>query len=241
MDEIKVIIVEDEPLVAADLKNQLEKTNIKVTGIFESGEDALEGLKKDQPDIILLDVRLYGSMDGIETAEEINKSYDIPVLFLTANTDPATFERAKLTFPHAFLSKPFRIKDVLHSIELALGFQEEVSEKGEEFAAKYLADRVFIKTHTYLEKVMYDQILFIEADRAYTKVVTRDRTFTLSQTLKKIESRIQVPYLLRVHRSYIINTRNVDRIAEGYVYIGKHKIPVSRSNRDDLLSAFNTM
>ena len=241
MDKIKIVIVEDEPLVAADLKNQLQKANMEVDAIFDSGEDVLEYLKKGTPDIILMDVQLFGSMDGIETAGEVNKHYKVPVLFLTANTDRATFSRAKLTFPHAFLSKPFRMRDILHSIELAMEMKEEVTEEGEQYVAKYLEDRVFIKTHSYLQKVMYEQILYIEADRAYTKIVTVDKAFTLSRTLKKIEAEIKVPYLLRVHRSYIINTKNVDRITEGYVYIGTHKIPVSRTHREALLNAFNML
>lgn len=237
MEKIKVIIVEDEPLVAFDLKRQLEKTGLEVMEIFESGEEILAYLKKEIPDIILMDVHLYGSLDGIDTAHEINNKYEIPVLFLTANTDAATFNRAKLTFPHAFLSKPFRIKDVMHAIDLALEIDDQQADSNQ--SEKYLPDRVFIRTNDYLQKVMYNQILFIEAEGAYTKIVTSDKTYVISQTLKKIASKIQVPYLLKVHRSFIINTQNVDRISEGFVHIGDHRIPVSRAHRDDLNRVFN--
>ncbi len=239
MSQVKVIIVEDEPLVAADLRNQLHKANYQVLDIFESGEDLLNALEELQPEIILMDVQLYGELDGVDTAHEVNKRFDIPVLFLTANTDKTTFRRAKLTFPHGFLSKPFRIKDVLHSIELALEMNAE-DQEAEDSSEKYLIDRVFIRKQEFLHKVMYEDILFIEADRAYCKIVTADNTFTLSQTLKKIEDKIKVPYLLRVHRSFVVNTQNVDKISEGYVYIGKHRIPVSRSHRDELSKIFET-
>jgi DNA-binding LytR/AlgR family response regulator len=115
--------------------------------------------------------------------------------------------------------------------------KDEVS--GENHSTKYLPDRVFIKTNEYLQKVMYDEILFIEADGAYTKIVTEDKNFVLSQTLRKVELKIEVPYLLRVHRSFIINTQNVDKISDGYVHIGKHRIPVSRAHRDALYKIFN--
>jgi DNA-binding LytR/AlgR family response regulator len=237
MDGIKVVIVEDEPLVAFDLKKQLEKTGMFVSGIFESGEEVLDSLKKDVPDIILMDVRLYGSLDGIDTAHEINKYHDVPILFLTANTDSSTFNRAKLTFPHAFLSKPFRIHDVLHAIELALEMKDD--DAAESHAEKYLPDRVFIKNNDFLQKVMYDQILYLEAEGAYTKIITEDKNYVVSQTLKKVESKIQVPYLLKIHRSFIINTKNVDKISEGFAHIGKHRIPVSRAHRDALYKMFN--
>lgn len=237
MDRIKVVIVEDEPLVAFDLKKQLEKTGMVVSDIFESGEEVLASLKQSVPDIILMDVRLYGSLDGIDTSHEINKHYDVPILFLTANTDSGTFNRAKLTFPHAFLSKPFRIHDVLHAIELAMEMRDESS--GESHSEKYLPDRVFIKSSDYLQKVMYDQILYLEAEGAYTNIITEEKKYVISQTLKKVESKIEAPYLLKIHRSFIINTQNVDRISEGFVHIGKHRIPVSRAHREELYKIFN--
>ena len=86
--------------------------------------------------------------------------------------------------------------------------EEETSESSE----KYLPDRVFIKKNEYQHKVMYEDILYVEADRAYCRIVTLENSFTLSQTLKKIEDRIKVPYLLRVHRSFIINTQNVEQL-----------------------------
>ncbi|MCB0685368.1 MAG: response regulator [Saprospiraceae bacterium] len=237
MNTFRVMIVEDEPLVAFDLKMQLEKTGLSITHVFESGEEILEVLKSEVPDLILMDVQLQGSLDGIDTAHEINRKYDIPILFLTANTDKATFDRAKLTFPHGFLSKPFRIKDVLHAIDLTLELEKSATENTS--SEKYLADRVFIRTNDYLEKVMYSDILFIEADGAYAKIVTEVKTFILSQTLKKIQSKIPAPYLMKVHRSFAINTEKVDKISDSFVLIGNHKIPVSRTYRDALFKIFN--
>jgi len=241
MKGARVIIVEDEPLVAVDLRNQLQKAGLEVMAIFESGEEIIAHLKIEEPDIILMDVRLFGDLDGVDTAHEINKRHDIPILFLTANTDHTTFNRAKLTFPHGFLSKPFRIRDVLHSIELALETSIEEKEIDSDSSEKYLADRVFIRKQEFLYKVMYQEILFMEADRAYCKIVTEKNDFTLSQTLGKIEQKIKVPYLLRVHRSFIINVQNVDKISEGYVHINTHRIPVSRAHRDELARVFNTI
>jgi DNA-binding LytR/AlgR family response regulator len=241
MNNVKIVIVEDEPLIAADLKIQLGKAGMEVLKVFESGEEVLDFLKKDQPDIILMDIHLFGSLDGIDTAHKINKHYEVPILFLTANTDIQTFSRAKLTLPHAFLSKPFRIKDILHAIELALNMEQDVKSDNLPQSHKYMDDRVFIRSHLHLEKVMYDQILYIEADRAYVKIVTEEKTFTLAQTLKKIENKIKVPYLLRVHRSFIINILNIDRISEGYVYMKKHKIPISRAHREVLYKTLNLL
>ena len=237
MDKPSVFIVEDEVIISADLAMQLSKAHYQVLGTVDTGQKALAFLKEQQPDIVIMDVQLKGDLDGIDVANQVNKLYDIPVIFLTSNTDTATFNRARLSFPHAFLSKPFRIKDVIHSIQIALESQEERPDDDLEF----LTDRVFIRNGELLEKVLYDDILFIEADGAYTKIITAKKQFLLSQTLKKTEARITSDKLIRIHRSYMVNIRNVDSISEGYLYIRKYKIPVSRSLRDTVIRLFKTL
>ena len=241
MEDINVVIVEDEPLIVADLENQLSKSGINTMESFESGEEVLEYLKDNNPDIIIMDIHLFGSLDGIDTAHQINKTKDIPIIFLTSNTDKVTFNRAKLTYPHAFLSKPFRIKDILHSIELALELEEDLDESNAQYSVKNLLDRIFIRDREYMYKVMYKDILYIEADGAYTKIITLQKTFTISQTLKKIEEKLKVNYLRRVHRSFIINIHNVDRLSEGTVHIGDASIPISRAHRESLWNIFNSI
>ncbi|MFT4567475.1 MAG: DNA-binding LytR/AlgR family response regulator [Saprospiraceae bacterium] len=236
-EDISVLIVEDEPIIAADLSNQLTKVGITVLDTFDDGESALEFLKTEIPDIIIMDIQLYGDLDGIDVANQVNTKYTIPIIFLTSNTDDRTFKRAKLTYPHAFLSKPFRIKDILRAIELAL---EEVEEE-EDKKLEILSDRIFIRNKDSLEKVLFKNISYIKADGAYTKIYTEDKEFILSQTLTKIEKKIAAPNFLRVHRSHIVNINNVDRITESYLYIKKEKIPLSRGHREELLRVFKTI
>lgn len=228
-------------MIVADLQNQLSKSGIIVDASFESGEEVLKYAQSHSPDVIIMDIQLYGALDGIDTAHRLNATADIPIIFLTSNTDPKTFNRAKMTFPHAFLSKPFRIKDVLHAIELSLDLTTEEAEDGSTFKGKYLSDRIFVRDREYLYKVLYADIQYIEADGAYTKIYTNDKTYTLSQTMKKVADKIQSEYLIRIHRSFIINTNNVDRISEGYIYIGENRIPVSRAHRENLNEIFNSL
>ncbi len=236
--KIKIAIVEDEPIVAADLSLQLKKAEMNVVNVSESGEEILSFLKNEIPDVILMDIQLYGDMDGIEVAHEINKLYEIPIVFLTANTDQATFKRAKLTFPHAFLSKPFRISDVLHTVSLALDIKADNETQNH---VNHLSDRIFIRHNNHLEKVMFNDILMIEADGSYTNVITSHQKYVLSQTMSKVGERIKTPYLIRVHRSYIVNIDNIEKISDGYVYVGGHRIPVSRTYKGNLDSLFDTL
>lgn len=235
MTSIKILIVEDEPIIAADLSLQLKNAGMDVLDAVEDGQSAIDLITHTIPDVIIMDINLYGPLDGIDVSNQINKLHNIPIIFLTSNTDTNTFQRAKLTYPHAFLSKPFRINDVLHAIELAL---DQVSDNDK---TEYLEDRVFIRNKNSLEKVMHSQILYIMADGAYSKIITSQKEYVLSQTLKKTEDKVLSKRFIRVHRSYIVNVQNVDRISEGFLYIGKHQIPVSRGQREELMRLFQTI
>lgn len=116
----KILIVEDSELVSMHLQMVLESANYKVLGVLTSGEDAISFIKKETPDLVMMDVMLEGIYDGIETSIEINKIKDIPVIYLTGLSDQKTFDRAKITFPYTFLSKPFTEAEVLSNVELSL-------------------------------------------------------------------------------------------------------------------------
>lgn len=235
---IRAVLVEDEPIIAADLSQQLRKSGIEVMDIFEDGASALSYLEDEQPDVIILDIQLYGDLDGVDVANQVNQRHQIPIIFLTSNTESRTFNRAKLTYPHAFLSKPFRIRDVLHAIELAMEQNEDSSTATTD---DLVNDAIFIRNKDSLEKVLFSDILFMKADGAYTQIKTADKEFVFSQNMKKVEEKINYKNLRRVHRSYIVNISKVDRLSHGYLYIGNDKVPISRSYREELLQLFKTL
>ena len=115
---IKVLIVEDEMIIAANTSLQLTNLGYEVSGIVSRGEEVLIHIKDSLPDIILLDIQLKGELDGIETAHQVQEHFDIPIIYLTSNVDDANFERAKKTNPYAFISKPFKKLDLAHAIDL---------------------------------------------------------------------------------------------------------------------------
>ena len=116
----KILIVEDEMIIAANISLQLTSLGYEITAIIPRGEEALVHIKKNRPDIVLLDIRLKGEIDGIETAQIMQKSFNIPIIYLTANADDSHFNRAKTTNPYAFISKPFKKLDLQRAIELTI-------------------------------------------------------------------------------------------------------------------------
>ena len=119
MNKTSILIVEDEAIVAADLAAKLKRLGYEVAGMAASGEDAVAMAVDLRPDLILMDIRLKGAMDGIEAAELIRGKHDAPVIYLTAHSDAATLARAKLTGPFGYILKPFDERDLATQIELA--------------------------------------------------------------------------------------------------------------------------
>ena len=118
MNRKKILIVEDERIIAEDIKSALLSFDYEVLGICSSGELALEKLKSITPDLIMMDIMLEGELDGIQTSEIILKEKNIPIIYLTAYADEATLERAKLTTPYGYLLKPFEDRELNASVEM---------------------------------------------------------------------------------------------------------------------------
>jgi PAS domain S-box-containing protein len=120
MTDARILVVEDERIVGKDIERRLKDLGYRVAGVVSTGEKTIEKVKESVPDLILMDIRLKGAMDGIETAEVIRNEFDIPVVYLTAYADEATLDRAKVTEPFGYILKPFNERDLHSTIEMAL-------------------------------------------------------------------------------------------------------------------------
>lgn len=116
----RILIVEDEMIVAHSIQMRLELYGYQVVGLATTGDDAIGLLEESRPDLILMDIRLSGELDGIRAAEQIRKSWDVPVIFLTAYSDDETLARAKITEPFGYIIKPFETRELVNNIEIAL-------------------------------------------------------------------------------------------------------------------------
>ncbi|MEO8719519.1 MAG: response regulator [Ginsengibacter sp.] len=245
LSSIKILIVEDEMIIAAKISMQLIGLGYEVTAILSRGEEVIQHVKENHVDIILLDINLKGNIDGIETAKRIQQLLDIPIIYLTANADETTFNRAKTTKPAGFISKPFKLLDLQRVIELTTC---RMIENESQFAninnvippiPVILSDRIFVRCREKMMKIMIADILYIEADRNYSRIFTDNKEFLLSTTLKTIEEKLS-GNLVRIHRSYIINITHIDEVAEDHVIISQKAIPLSAGMKDNLLERIQT-
>jgi len=136
MSQASIMVVEDEYIVANDLKNQLEELGYRVTSLRGSGEEALQAAEGERPDLVLMDIMLDGAMDGVQAAQLLRQRSGVPVIFLTAYADGEVVERAKRTEPYGYLLKPFDTRELGASIEMAL-YRATMEERLKESEERY--------------------------------------------------------------------------------------------------------
>ncbi len=244
MDTIRIVIVEDEFIVSEDIKSLLTAHGYEVVAVFEKAEEAEMFILTDPPDLLLVDIRLAGRMNGIQLVEKIKESFSLPVIYITANSESETYIRARATGPNAFLVKPFTAPNLLASIDLALfNFSNEVTpekiekptEVKEEFGA-LIHTCLFIRSNGRFKKVCAESILFVEAAGSYVHIQTIDDRFTLTQNLGHFLKKNPIQNIIRIHRSYLVNVSRVESFDDSFVFIKDHKLPLSDSYKNDFMT-----
>lgn len=234
-------------IIAANISMQLTEMGYQVSGIIPRGEDAISHFKTNLPDIVLIDIQLKGELDGIETVQklqELNK--DIAIIYLTANADETNFNRAKLTRPYAFISKPFKKIDLQRSIELTIhqlrnNIDNNSNDSKNGVCTSVLKDCLFVRHREKMVKVAIKDIRYIEAERNYCRIFSLEKEYLIVTTLKDMDKKLPDKHFLRIHRSYIINLSRIDEIGGTHVVIFRKAIPMSKGMRTELLKRLQTI
>ena len=232
MSTIKVLVVEDSTLIAEDIAYKLGKHHFEVMEICDKGEDALEFLKKNQPDLVLLDIKLAGALDGISTGYMIQKTYTVPIIYLSDLSDAETLNRAKQTRPANYLTKPFNEADLVRAIDFAFSnfnTQPLASSRDQQ------PDHLFVKSENTFVRVPLSEILFLHADRSYCNIVTEDKTYVQSVSMNHVFEQITSKDFVRIHRSHVVNINKVTAIDGNMVRLGKHSLEMGKGMREELM------
>ena len=136
MGNTPILIVEDDAIIAENIRRKLASAGNIIPDLVMSGEEAIEKVGEIRPDLVLMDIGLSGKIDGVEAARQIRNRFDIPVVYLTAHTDEATLQRAKLTEPFGYVSKPFEISELRSIIETSL-YKHQLEQKLKEREAHF--------------------------------------------------------------------------------------------------------
>jgi DNA-binding LytR/AlgR family response regulator len=249
MEKIKIIIVEDELIIAESMSLTLSKEGYEVIASFDNGTEAIELVKKTSVDIVILDIAISGHLDGIETAKKIKEIEDVAVIFLSNLHDKKTLERAKAIRPDNYLLKPFTPNQLFISISNAIYNRSQNHEsqlntdqkENNEDGLTFLKDDLFIKNNNGgYKKYHVSEILFIKADRSYSYIFLENgEELLLTVDMKKLDTRINHPNFIKAHRSFIVNIANISEIKGNVIVLGKHEIGMTAGYKDNILRLLN--
>lgn len=237
----KVLIVEDEFSIALDIKISLEKLDYVIVGIASTYKEAIKYSEETIPDIVIMDINISGDKNGIDAAEDIYAKYKIPIVFLTANGDDTTFKEALQSKPFGFLLKPFNIKELSFTLQIALQKQVENKSSGVMLPNNKVSDTLFVKDKSQLIRVKIDEILWVEAMDNYTQIITRNKRVVVNMFLKEFYEKVPQDKFLRIHRSYMVALDKIDKIENRFVFIGDKNIPVSKAYKSQLLERLDIL
>jgi CheY-like chemotaxis protein len=217
MASYKILIVEDELLVATDIQESLEMLGYTVIDSVATGADAIQSVNRELPDVILMDIMLRGEMTGIEAAQAINRHHDVPIIYLTANADPATIDKAKFSLPYGYIIKPFTDKDLQTNIEIArFKFMNDLKAKMESDQYNRFfqnvsnqGDVIFVDGSKGLEKVHPGLIYYVEGDDAQSVIYTFDGEISLEKSIDEIQDLLPAELFVKVSERHLVNIQKI--------------------------------
>jgi DNA-binding LytR/AlgR family response regulator len=235
MANIRILSVEDDPIYSETIRMIVEQSGYDLVGQFANGEEALLAIKAIQPDLLLLDIRIEGSLSGIELAEKVGEG--IPTIFITSLREKEIFQKAKGTKPVAFILKPFDSLMLQNTIELTVS-QLAGEERGVLSEKDVIVkDSFFIKEKNNLIKVPMSSINYIEAEDKYSTVYTNEKKFVLRISLNELLANLPTNFI-RTHRSIIVDATKIDRLNldTHELLVGNKTLPIGATYKELLIS-----
>lgn len=244
MKPLKIGIVEDELLTAKSISITLKKIGYEPIKAVRTYDAAIKMIQSESPDLLLLDIILDGEKDGIDLGLTINKEFDLPFIFLTANSDEATINRAKAAKPLAYLVKPFNQHEIFSTIEIAFNNfneQKRTSKALPEKPKMGAKDYFFIKQDGVFHKVRLADILYVMSEHIYLNIYTIGKTYLLRTKLEDFLTEYAGDDFVRVHRSYAVNLQHLNTVHDNFLKVSNLEIPLGKGYKQDLILSINAL
>lgn len=240
MNKVRILIVEDELIIAEDMKDILEDLGYSVVGITADEHEANRMLVATEPDLAILDITLGKDQSGLNVADFINQNIFIPFIFCTSYADKSTVTKAKDLHPNGYLIKPFDKDDLYSAIEVALSnfsIKPESDDQPQDVKNLIMKDALFIKEGNVYQKVTFPEIMWVSPEGNYSIIHLKgDNKFVVRMPLKDFHAQLPKDRFFRTHRSYIVNVEQISAINSNSVFVDGNEIPLGKSFRDVLLS-----
>jgi len=243
MSYLKILIIEDEFIIAANLKAMLQEMGYYVYDPAGTKAAAMQRIKDEEIDFAILDINLKGKHDGIEIGKHLHEM-NIPFIYLTSNADKGTIDLAKQTNPKSYLIKPFTKEDIYATLEVAMGNMSHTDKAPtfDEDPTPILTESIFIKSGNKYLKVKISDITHFEADGKTILLYTeQNQRLQVRISLENLLNQLKDFGFIRVHRGFCINSNHLSAINSENVYIGSETIPIGRIFKEELLKRVKTL
>lgn len=239
MSSLHIAIVEDEMIIAETISLMLEGLGYTICWHAARYGEAVNLLDQDLPDLLLLDIQIAGKLDGIDLAKLVQEQYNLPYIFITANADAGTIERAKSVRPMAYLTKPVTKSLLFSAIEIAVNNYNQLTiATGQDIPAKTHRESIFVKDSHGYRKVSFSSIFYLQSDANYVHLKLNDgKQVLVRSTLPELLSQLDPACFHRIHRSYAVNTLHVERVGSDEVVVGGETLPLGKTFKPDLMAA----
>lgn len=244
MSKIKILIVEDELIIAESMRLMLEELDYEVIGIATDHLEAESILKEDLPDIALVDLMLRHGDDGIDLARSMKQNNELPIIFITSHSDKATVERAKEVHPEGYIVKPFEKNDLYTSIEIALSnfLQSSAKKQAKEEENYFFREYLFVKKKYQFEKVRIHDIEWIKSDGNYLEMYCHnEKKYLIRSTFHEFFDNISTDIFLQVHKSYAVNLEYIDSVRAKEIVVNKKLVPIGKTYQDVIRKRLNIL
>jgi DNA-binding LytR/AlgR family response regulator len=223
-------VVEDEMIIAASIVSILKKLNYVVASSASNYQEAIEMIEREQPELLLLDINLGGRKDGIDVADYVRANHQLPIIFLTANSDTATVQRAKTVKPNAYLLKPFTKDDLYSAIEIAFsnfqGNNDSIVQK----------ESILFKTGYVYINLKFSDIVFIESNDNYVAVhMLSGKPTIIRSTLGDMLHKLPPASFTRISRSVIVNHASIQKIGIDQITVSDKTFAITSKYKQELL------
>lgn len=247
--EKNILIVEDDVILAENIKQSLQKDGFVIVGIANTLKTAVAIIEKHEVNLALIDIQLKGTDNGILVASKIRETKRIPIIYITGNTPLELYEGMEKTYPSAFLEKPLRMRELSVQIDLALNNFNNGNFPDIE---KKQTDYIFVKevNNSFFVGIKMKEILFVEADGMKSKIYVSKNEYArlysntayqhinISVPMKRIADKLPSNFL-SFHKSYLVNSDFIEKFDPTCVFVQSYKIPIPEGKSKSFLSKFN--
>ena len=246
---LKILVVEDDELFSIGLEVKIKELGYELMGVVDNAKTALNIIDKKQIEFALLDINIKGNMDGIELGKQLHQR-KLPFIFITGYADQATYQRARVAYPLAYLTKPFSSLQLQAAIDLAIiNFSKNTPAQSASDSADWKEDHMvnellFVKTNIgILSRIQLSNVKIIEANGNYCFIHTSSHRFMVRISLRKFMEQVSFFHFARIHRNFIVAIPAIEEVnlSEGTVKVDDKYFPLSMTYKKSFLDKINQL